>query len=52
MIWKSWSKNYSYNILNRQSQIKNRKSTLLMAKILVIDDEPSIVNLITAYLKP
>src|SRR6266542_3122703 len=23
-----------------------------MAKILVIDDEPSIVNLITAYLKP
>src|SRR5512139_3070910 len=23
-----------------------------MAKILVIDDEPSIVNLVTAYLKP
>ena len=44
--------NYSYNISNRQSQIKNRKSKALMAKILVIDDEPSIVNLITAYLKP
>ncbi len=23
-----------------------------MAKILVIDDEPSILNLVTAYLKP
>jgi two-component system alkaline phosphatase synthesis response regulator PhoP len=50
--WKSWSKNYSYNIFNRQSQIQNRKSKVLMAKILVIDDEPSIVNLISAYLKP
>ena len=25
---------------------------MFMAKILVIDDEPSIVNLVTAYLKP
>jgi two-component system, OmpR family, alkaline phosphatase synthesis response regulator PhoP len=45
-------KNYSYNIFNRQSKIINRKSKVPMAKILVIDDEPSIVNLITAYLRP
>jgi two-component system alkaline phosphatase synthesis response regulator PhoP len=33
----------SYNIHNQK---------LPMAKILVIDDEPSIVNLVAAYLKP
>jgi len=32
--------------------ITDRKSRTFMAKILVIDDEPSIVNLVAAYLKP
>jgi DNA-binding response OmpR family regulator len=34
-------------------KISRRSShAMFMAKILVIDDEPSIVNLVTAYLKP
>jgi len=36
---------YDYNLTNH-------KLRTFMTKILVIDDEPSIVNLVTAYLKP
>jgi len=36
----------------RPTRNQARKSDFPIAKILVIDDEPSIVNLITAYLKP
>lgn len=32
--------------------MKKREQTAMTAKILIIDDEPSIVNLVSAYLKP
>ena len=42
---------YSYNI-SVSTLTSHLEQKFLMAKILVIDDEPSIVNLVTAYLKP
>src|SRR6188474_2312083 len=41
---------YSYNKAGNQTLFTHREFP--MAKILVVDDEPSIVNLVTAYLKP
>jgi two-component system, OmpR family, alkaline phosphatase synthesis response regulator PhoP len=41
---------YSYNKAIKLTVGTNRE--FLMTKILVIDDEPSIVNLVSAYLKP
>jgi len=41
---------YSYNKADNSTRFTHRE--FLMTKILVVDDEPSIVNLVTAYLKP
>ena len=40
---------YSYNVLNARLSLT---TVIRMAKILIIDDEPSITNLVSAYLKP
>ena len=46
--------NWKNNDFRKKEYIKIRSEGLnkTMAKILVIDDEPSIINLVSAYLKP
>jgi two-component system alkaline phosphatase synthesis response regulator PhoP len=50
MIGASVYVKYSYNKTDGRTGFEYQET--LMAKILVIDDEPSILNLVTAYLNP